>query len=105
MSDSDSSSDESVGDSIEVQLSNLDKQDYDGHIRIIKKFRFYFWMESSYITHYNYNMFMHTFSRYELKLMLGGANRLVSSYCHDELLIAMIFKLVLRQFTKIYKTF
>ena len=37
MSDSDSSSDESSGDGIEIMISNLESSDYDGHLKIIAK--------------------------------------------------------------------
>ena len=37
MSDSDSSSDESSGDGIEIMISNLEPSDYDGHLKIIAK--------------------------------------------------------------------
>ena len=37
MSDSESSSDESSGDGIEIMISNLDPADYEGHQKIIAR--------------------------------------------------------------------
>ena len=37
MSDSDTDSDESIGENLQILISNLDKSDYDGHLKIIKR--------------------------------------------------------------------
>ena len=65
MSDSDSSSDESSGDGIEIMISNLDSSDYDGHLKIIAKCK-----KEGELDFLRNGLFVHQFTVYVRWLML-----------------------------------